>query len=147
MSVFIARQREFGDSRNQAISTRISFWRPQAPPHSSTMSLLSLLFFGFYSPETTSGCSHAGDDREWHMTKFFEDVAVGDTFESHGTHRVTAEEIKDFARQWDPQMYLLDDVFVTVGNGGRLNAMKRMGAEIAMELQRRGVGAVVLPAT
>ena len=42
---------------------------------------------------------------------------------------------------------LLDDVFVTVGNGGRLNAMKRMGAEIATELKRRGVGAVVLPAT
>lgn len=42
---------------------------------------------------------------------------------------------------------LLDDVFVTVGNGGRLNAMKRMGAEIATELKQRGVEAVVLPAT
>jgi Glycine/sarcosine/betaine reductase selenoprotein B (GRDB) len=42
---------------------------------------------------------------------------------------------------------LLDDVFVTVSNGGRLNAMKRMGAEIATELKQRGVEAVVLPAT
>lgn len=42
---------------------------------------------------------------------------------------------------------LLDDVFVTVGNGGRLNAMKRIGAEMAAELKQRGVGAVVLPAT
>jgi betaine reductase len=42
---------------------------------------------------------------------------------------------------------LLDEMFVTVGNGGRLNAMKRMGAEIAATLQQRGVGAVVLPAT
>ena len=42
---------------------------------------------------------------------------------------------------------LLDDIFVTVGNGGRLNAMKRMGAEIAATLRQRGVGAVVLPAT
>ena len=42
---------------------------------------------------------------------------------------------------------LLEDVFVTVGNGGRLNAMKRIGSEIAAELKRREVGAVVLPAT
>jgi glycine reductase len=42
---------------------------------------------------------------------------------------------------------LLDEVFVTVGNVGSLNAMKRMGAEIAAALLRRGVGAVLLPAT
>ena len=42
---------------------------------------------------------------------------------------------------------LLDDIFVTVGNGGKLNDMKRIGAEIAAALQQRGVGAVVLPAT
>ena len=42
---------------------------------------------------------------------------------------------------------LLDDVFVTVGNIGSLNAMKRIGAEIAATLVQRGVQAVVLPAT
>ena len=42
---------------------------------------------------------------------------------------------------------LLDELFVTVGNIGSLNAMKRMGAEIAAALLRRGVGAVILPAT
>lgn len=42
---------------------------------------------------------------------------------------------------------LLETIFVTVGNGGRLNAMKRMGAEIAATLQQQGVGAVILPAT
>lgn len=42
---------------------------------------------------------------------------------------------------------LLDELFVTVGNIGSLNAMKRMGAEIAATLLRRGVGAVILPAT
>jgi glycine reductase len=42
---------------------------------------------------------------------------------------------------------LLDDLFVTVGNGGNLNAMKRIGAEIANTLVQRGVGAVILPAT
>jgi glycine reductase complex component B subunit gamma len=42
---------------------------------------------------------------------------------------------------------LLDELFVTVGNLGSLNAMKRMGAEIASILVERGVGAVILPAT
>ena len=42
---------------------------------------------------------------------------------------------------------LLDEIFVTVGNMGSLNAMRRIGAEIATELLKHGVGAVVLPAT
>jgi betaine reductase len=42
---------------------------------------------------------------------------------------------------------LLDELFVTVGNMGGLNAMKRIGAEIAQALLQRHVGAVVLPAT
>jgi len=42
---------------------------------------------------------------------------------------------------------LLDELFVTVGNLGSLNAMKRIGAEIANTLVQRGVGAVILPAT
>jgi glycine reductase complex component B subunit gamma len=42
---------------------------------------------------------------------------------------------------------LLDELFVTVGNLGSLNAMKRIGSEIAQTLRERGVGAVILPAT
>ncbi len=42
---------------------------------------------------------------------------------------------------------LINTLFVTVGNMGALNAMKRMGAEIATDLQQRGVGAVIVPAT
>ena len=42
---------------------------------------------------------------------------------------------------------LLDELFVTVGNMGSLNAMKRIGAEIAADLLQRGVGAVIVPAT
>jgi glycine reductase complex component B subunit gamma len=42
---------------------------------------------------------------------------------------------------------LMDELFVTVGNGGNLNAMKRIGTEIAKTLVQRGVGAVILPAT
>ncbi len=42
---------------------------------------------------------------------------------------------------------LLDELFVTVGNLGSLSAMRRIGAEIAAELLRREVGAVILSAT
>jgi glycine reductase len=42
---------------------------------------------------------------------------------------------------------LLNTLYVTVGNIGALNAMKRMGAEIAADLQQRGVGAVIVPST
>jgi betaine reductase len=42
---------------------------------------------------------------------------------------------------------LMGELFVTVGNIGSLNAMKRIGAEIASTLVQRGVGAVILPAT
>ncbi len=42
---------------------------------------------------------------------------------------------------------LLDDLYVTVGNIGSLNAMKRIGAEIAAVLLQRGVQGVILPAT
>jgi len=41
--------------------------------------------------------------------KFFEDVAIGDTFVSPHTYQVTAKEIKSFATQWDPQRYHLDE--------------------------------------
>jgi acyl dehydratase len=41
--------------------------------------------------------------------KYFEDAEVGDTFISQTTYRVTAEEVKSFAAQWDPQRYHLDE--------------------------------------
>jgi glycine reductase complex component B subunit gamma len=42
---------------------------------------------------------------------------------------------------------VMEELFVTVGNLGSLNAMKRIGMEIANTLMQRGVGAVILPAT
>jgi acyl dehydratase len=44
-----------------------------------------------------------------HTMKYFEDAAEGDTFVSRSPYRVTAEEIKSFAAQWDPQRYHLDE--------------------------------------
>jgi acyl dehydratase len=39
---------------------------------------------------------------------YFDDLKVGDTFTS-GTHEVTVDDIKRFAREFDPQPFHLDD--------------------------------------
>jgi glycine reductase len=59
---------------------------------------------------------------------------------------VPLDALRDLERQGKSGR-LLDEWFVTVGNMGSLNAMKRIGAEIAADLQQRGVGAVIVPAT
>jgi acyl dehydratase len=41
------------------------------------------------------------------VTRYFEDFAVGDTFEL-GTYEVTADEIRSFAEQYDPQWFHTD---------------------------------------
>lgn len=43
------------------------------------------------------------------MPRYFDDVAVGDTFESPGAFHVTREAILSFAREWDPQIYHVDE--------------------------------------
>jgi acyl dehydratase len=43
------------------------------------------------------------------IMKYFEDFAVGTEFESRTTYKITAEEIKSFARKWDPWPYHLDE--------------------------------------
>lgn len=40
---------------------------------------------------------------------YFDDLKVGDTFSS-GTHEVSADDIKRFATEFDPQPFHLDDV-------------------------------------
>lgn len=42
------------------------------------------------------------------MLKFYEDLAVGDRVEI-GTHRFTADEIKAFAKGYDPQPFHIDE--------------------------------------
>ena len=43
------------------------------------------------------------------MTRYFDDVTVGDTFESQGSEDITREAILSFARAWDPQTYHIDE--------------------------------------
>ena len=43
------------------------------------------------------------------MPKYFEDLTVGDTFDSPRAVHMTRAEIVHFATQWDPQLYHIDD--------------------------------------
>ena len=40
---------------------------------------------------------------------YFEDFSVGQTFNSIGGYRVTADEIKDFGQRYDPQPFHIDE--------------------------------------
>lgn len=51
-------------------------------------------------------CGRLGDKV---VVKYFEDVAVGDTFDSPRSVRLTRDEIMSFAAEWDPQLYHIDE--------------------------------------
>jgi len=55
------------------------------------------------------------------MTRYFEDFQAGDVFEL-GNHTVTAAEIIDYARQFDPQPFHVDESAAVAGPFGGLIA-------------------------
>lgn len=55
------------------------------------------------------------------MMRFFDDIRVGDKV-AIGTHLFTAEEIKIFARQYDPQPFHLDETLAEHSHFGALVA-------------------------
>ncbi len=67
-------------------------------------------------------------------SKYFEDFAVGDAFESDRTHRVTAEEIKSYAAQWDPHPFHLDEAQAEKTVVGQLFAPSMLTLSIATRL-------------
>lgn len=42
------------------------------------------------------------------MVKYFEDVEIGDTFDSPRSIQLSREAIIEFATEWDPQLYHID---------------------------------------
>jgi acyl dehydratase len=55
------------------------------------------------------------------MMRFFDDIRVGDKV-TIGSHLFTAEEIKTFAGQYDPQLFHLDEGFAEQSHFGALVA-------------------------
>ena len=55
------------------------------------------------------------------MMRFFDDLQIGDRADI-GSHRFTAEEIKTFARQYDPQVFHVDEALAAQSSFGALVA-------------------------
>jgi len=66
-------------------------------------------------------------------TLYFDDLEVGDTFAS-GTHEVTAEDIRRFAGEFDPQPFHLDDAAARETMFGGLAASGWHTAALTMRL-------------
>ncbi|PON17666.1 hypothetical protein C2W62_11950 [Candidatus Entotheonella serta] len=66
--------------------------------------------------------------------KYYEDFDVGDAFESHRTYRVTAEELKSYARQWDPHPYHVDESYAKKTLVGQLFAPSMLTLAISTRL-------------
>jgi acyl dehydratase len=72
--------------------------------------------------------------------KFFEDLKVGDIV-TVGRHAFTADEIKAFARRFDPQLFHVDEAAAEKSHFGALCASGWHSAAVWMRLmvdQRRG---------
>jgi acyl dehydratase len=66
---------------------------------------------------------------------YFEDFYIGQLFQSEGTAKVTAEEIKEFGQKYDPQPFHLDEA---AGEGSFFHGLAASGwltAAIVMRLR------------
>jgi acyl dehydratase len=70
---------------------------------------------------------------------YFEDFYVGQKFDSVGTAKVTAEEIKEFGQKYDPQPFHLDEA---AGEGSFFKGLAASGwltAAIVMRLRVQSI--------
>jgi acyl dehydratase len=65
---------------------------------------------------------------------YFDDLHVGDTFQTATTHTLDTEQIKGFARQYDPQPFHLDEAAARESLFGGLAASGWHTAAITMQL-------------
>jgi hypothetical protein len=68
--------------------------------------------------------------------RWFEDYATGEVFE-FGDRLITAEEIVEFARRYDPQPFHTDPAAAARSHFGGLVASGWMTASVAMSLEKR----------
>jgi acyl dehydratase len=75
------------------------------------------------------------------MTIWYDDIEIGDRTEL-GAHTFTAEEIKRFARQFDPQPFHLDEEAAKQSHFGGLVASGWHTASVFMKLQSRQINEI-----
>ncbi|WP_178130944.1 MaoC family dehydratase [Reyranella sp. CPCC 100927] len=79
------------------------------------------------------------------MTRYFEDVTVGDRFESPSSFHITRESILTFAREWDPQTYHVDEQAAKASFAGDLSASGIHSLAITMKLAHQSGFFDILP--
>jgi len=73
------------------------------------------------------------------MTTYFEDFEVGDVYEPDSRYEVTKAEIVEFAEQYDPQRFHLDEKAAEASLFGSLSASGWHTASMCMRLLVDGV--------
>lgn len=68
------------------------------------------------------------------MARYFEDLEVGDVYEPDGRYEVTKAEIIEFAEQYDPQQFHLDEEAAEESIFGSLAASGWHTASVCMRL-------------
>ncbi len=68
------------------------------------------------------------------MARYFEDIEIGDVYELDGEYQVTRTEIKEFAEQYDPQPFHLDEEAAEDSLFGSLAASGWHTASMCMRL-------------
>ncbi|HEX2887433.1 MaoC/PaaZ C-terminal domain-containing protein [Vineibacter terrae] len=71
------------------------------------------------------------------MTRYFDDVTVGDTFEAQETEPITRDAILGFARAWDPQTYHVDEIAAKASFAGDISACGVHTLATSMKLAHR----------
>ena len=79
------------------------------------------------------------------MSKYFEDIDVGQTFESPRDWLMTREDIIQFAREWDPQLYHIDEEAARRSPVGRIFASALHSMAVCQKLAHESGIFEVLP--
>lgn len=79
------------------------------------------------------------------MSKYFEDLTVGQTFNSPRDHLMTRESIIDYATAWDPQLYHIDEDAARNSPVGRIFASALHSIAVCQKLAHEAGVFNVLP--
>ena len=68
------------------------------------------------------------------MSKYFEDLDIGQTFESPRDRLITREDIIQYAREWYPQLYHIDEEATRRSPVGRIFASALHSMAVSQKL-------------
>ncbi|MEM8974418.1 MAG: MaoC/PaaZ C-terminal domain-containing protein [Pseudomonadota bacterium] len=79
------------------------------------------------------------------MGKYFEDLEIGQIFQSQAAHTMTRDAIVAYAQEWDPQLYHIDENAAAQSPVGRIFASAFHSMAVAQKLAHEAGAFDVLP--